>query len=105
LKKVYIAGKYDDTNVIGILSNIRVGIKMAVYALKQGYLPFCPFLDFMFALVAGGEDLTVTNFKDYSMEWLKVCDEIWLLPSWVNSNGAKKELAQAQELKLKVVYL
>ena len=58
MKRVYIAGKYDDTNVIQVLKNIRVGIKASVKALRTGYIPFCPWLDFMFALVGGGEELT-----------------------------------------------
>lgn len=104
-RKIYIAGKYDDTNVISILHNIRAGIEVAVKVLKDGDIPFCPFLDFLFVLIGDSKDLNQQHFRDYSMAWLGVCDEIWLLPSWVNSGGCKVELARAEELGLEIKFL
>lgn len=103
-KKVYIAGKYSATNIIDILKNIKMGIRASVDALHEGYIPFCPFLDFLYNLI-GDKPLTVEEYKEYSMEWLYSCDEIWLLPNWLASKGAKAELAEANKLGMKVVYL
>jgi len=105
MKKVYIAGKYNDTSVVRCLNNIRVGIIAAVKVLKRGDIPFCPFLDCLFVLVGGAGDLTEQHFRDYSIEWLKACDEILLLPSWQRSKGCAAELALAQELGLKVTFV
>ena len=85
MKKIYVAGKYDDDNVISVLTNIKIGIELSVEILRGGDIPFCPFLDFLFVLSGNGHGLTSKNFRDYSMEWLRCCDEIWLLPSWKNS--------------------
>ena len=104
MKKVYIAGKYNDENIIKCLANIKLGIKAAVKAFHEGYIPFCPWLDFLFNLV-GDVDLTNAQYKAYSMVWLDACDEIWLLPNWVDSGGAKAELERARELKLVEKYL
>ncbi len=105
MKRVYIAGKYNDTDIISVLRNIREGIEAAVDVLNNGDIPFCPFIDFLFALVNGGESLTEAQFKAYSMEWLRVCDEILLLPSWERSNGSKSELEEAVRLGIEVRFL
>lgn len=104
MKKVYIAGKYDDTSVIRCLNNIKLGIRWAVSAIHMGYIPFCPFLDFMFQLV-GNPGLTDKQYKMYSMEWLYPCDEIWMLPNWKRSSGAIAEKDEAVKRGIKVVYL
>lgn len=105
MRRIYIAGRYDDTNVISVLHNIRDGIELAVKVLREGDLPFCPFLDFLFILIGDSRELRQQHFRDYSLEWLKCCDEIWLLPSWVNSKGCQVELALAKELGLVVKYV
>ena len=92
------------TSLIKCLSNIKIGIMWAAQAIKRGYVPFCPFLDFLFNLV-GKESLTDAEFKAYSMEWVYSCDEIWLLPNWKDSPGAIAELKVAEGRNMKVVYL
>ena len=101
-KKIYVAGKYDDTNVMNVLHNIREGIALATYILKQGDIPFCPFLDFMIVMFDPERKLTSQHFRDYSMVWLEDCDELWLLPSWINSGGCKAEVQRARELGIKI---
>jgi len=90
---------------MAVLENIRAGILAAVDALHKGYVPFCPFLDFLFILLNGQKPLSAKAMRRYSLGWLRVCDEIWLLPSWEQSAGANVELAEAKRLGLKVVYL
>lgn len=104
MKKVYIAGKYNDDDIIKCLANIKLGIQTAVKAIHDGYIPFCPFLDFMFYLV-GEKPLTVEEFKAYSMEWVESCDEIWVLPNWETSGGTKREIEKAQIMDIRVRYL
>ncbi len=102
-KKIYIAGKYDDVNVVNVLNNIREGIVLAIKVLKNGDIPFCPFLDFMFVLLNPDNDLKQEDFKKYSLEWLYVCDEIWLLPSWMYSGGCKVEIEEAEKRGIIIV--
>lgn len=104
-KKIYVAGKYDDDNVMSVLRNIREGVKLATQILNQGDIPFCPFLDFLFVLIGDSDNLNQQNFRDYSMAWLEVCDEIWFLPSWKTSGGCKAELERANKLNIPVKFI
>lgn len=101
-KKIYVAGRYNDDDVIKVLHNIREGIALATFILKQGDIPFCPFLDFLFIMFDPDKKLTSQNMKDYSMAWLEDCDELWLLPSWTESKGCLAEVQRARELGIKI---
>jgi len=98
MKRAYIAGPYDGKNVIEILGNIRRGIEAARYLMSVGYAVFCPFLDFLIAFV--GEDLSKETYQRNSLEWVKVCDIMFLLPGWENSNGVKREMELAKSLNI-----
>lgn len=99
MKRIYIAGRYSSDNVIGVLDNISAGIKASAKALKAGYAPFCPWLDHQFHF---HEPLTVEDFQAYSMVWLEVCDEVWLLPRHETSKGTQAEIKRAKELGIVV---
>ena len=106
---VYVAGAihpYPSENpVLGFLSNIRRGQRMAKDLLLQGYSPFCPFLDFMYFLhLRDGENITVKQIKDLSMVWLEKCDAVLVLPRYRKSEGTKAEIARAKELSIPVFY-
>ncbi len=103
VKRIYVAGKYSDDNVIGVLNNIRDGIKAAVKVLKMGHVPFCPWLDFLFQFF--DESLKVEDYYRYSMSWLEVSDEVWVLPGWESSKGTKAEIKRAEELGIPVRFL
>jgi hypothetical protein len=106
MKRIYIAGKYSDTGAVNVLQNIRLGIETAVEkVLLRGDIPFCPFLDCLFVLFDKDKRLTSQHFRDYSMSWLEVCDEVWFLPNWVTSKGCEAELKRARELGKVVIYL
>jgi hypothetical protein len=101
--RVYIAGKYSDSNIIGCLNNIHDGIKVAVQVLKDGNEPFCPWLDYQFQFF--DKTLKVEDYYRYSMAWLEVSDEVWVLPNSENSKGTQAEIKRALELKIPVKYL
>lgn len=50
MKKVYVAGKYSDDNVLDVLGNISRGIKLCKDLFLLGYAPFCPWLDHQYVL-------------------------------------------------------
>lgn len=103
MKKVYVAGAYSSDNVLGVLDNIRKGIRASTEIFLAGYAPFCPHLDHLFNLqLRENETLTVQNFYDYSIEWLKVSDIMVVLPGWENSDGTKKEIEIAESLNIPV---
>jgi len=105
MKKIYIAGKYNDENVIKVMQNIRQGIALSTKVLKQGDIPFCPFFDFMMIFFDQERQLTSQNFRDYSMEWLKCCEEVWFLPSWIDSGGCRAEMDMAMKLGLEIKFV
>ncbi len=103
--KLYIAGKYNDTNIITCLDNIRTGQRTATEALMKGFIPFCPWLDYqLFLQLRDGEHITKDQIQAYSIEWLKVSDAILMLPSWKDSGGAKAELEIALKIGLPVFW-
>ena len=100
-RRVYVAGAYSSDNVLGVLNNIREGIKVSAAVLKAGHSPFCPWADHLFHLQDG--TLTVEQYQQSSMSWLEVSDVVLLVPGWENSKGTRKEIARATELGIPVV--
>jgi hypothetical protein len=105
MKRVYVAGKYNDSDVIKILSNMRLGMRTCVEVFKRGFAPFCPWLDYQFSLMLReGENLTVEDYYAYSMAWLEASDCVLMLPNWEDSKGAIAEKKRADELYIPVYY-
>ena len=103
MKRIYVAGAYSADNVITVLNNIAKGQKMCADILADGNAPFCPWLDYQFQLHR--QDLTVKDYYRYSMAWLEVSDEVWVMRGWEQSKGTIAEIKRAQELNIRVTYL
>jgi len=99
--RVYVAGAYNAPNVIGVLDNMRRGMKLAFDVLKAGFAPFCPFFDYHFSLIG---DVTIEEYYQYSMSWLRVSDAMILVPGWGKSEGTHKELTEASKLGIPAFY-
>ena len=105
INRVYIAGAYSADNVLFVLDNIRIGMKMGTKVLLAGYSPFVPWFDFHFQLMLEkDEKLTVKDYYKYSMSWLEVSDAILVLPNSENSTGTQKEIERAKELNISIFY-
>jgi len=105
MKKVYVAGKYNDDNVIAVLENMRLGMKVSAELMTRGFAPFCPWLDYHFVLMRPESvKITVEDYQKYSMAWLEVSDCVLLLSNWWRSRGAIKEVDRAKELGIPVYY-
>jgi len=106
-KKIYIAGAYSSDNVIGVLNNIRNGIRLSTEVFLLGFFPFCPFTDFNFHLMLrDNESISVDDYYKYSMAWLKVSDAL-LVGSWPGceySKGTKAEIEEAKRLKIPIYF-
>jgi len=103
MKKVYVAGAYSSDNVLGVLNNIREGIRVSTEILLAGYAPFCPWLDHQFVLaLREGEHIPVRAFQENSIAWLEVSDVMVLVPGWENSHGTRAEIEIARTLNIPV---
>jgi hypothetical protein len=100
--RVYVAGKYSDSNIIGCLNNIHEGIKMSVEVLKLGHACFCPWLDYQFQFFC--KDLVVEHYYRYSMAWLEVSECVLVLPNYETSKGTLAEIKRAKELNIPIYY-
>lgn len=100
--KIYLAGKYSDNNIIGVLNNIKKGISIAAKLIKEGNNVFCPFLDYQYHFF---ENLTKQDYQRNSMSFVEWADELWILPNSENSGGTQREITKANELKIPVRYL
>lgn len=105
MKRVYIAGAYSADNIIGVLDNIRKGIRAGTEVLLAGYAPFTPWLDYHYNLaLRDGEKLTVKDFYNYSLAWLEVSDAVLVLPDSDNSKGTRVEIEAAKKLNIPIFY-
>jgi len=107
--KVYIAGAYSADNIIDVLKNIGRGEKEAAKLFQLGYAPFCPWFDKDFILKFPENEFTIEQFLNYSMEWLKVSDVVYIVPNikgmtnWIESKGTLNEIQTANELGIPVI--
>jgi len=103
--RVYVAGSYNADNVIGVLDNMRIGMRAATGVLLAGHSPFVPWFDFHFQLMLReNESLSVEDYYRYSMDWLEVSDVVYVCNYRFDSKGTKAEIARASELGIPVVY-
>ena len=101
--KIYVAGSISDTNVLQVLENLRLGQRVSVELLLKGYAPYCPFIDYQFFFqLREGETITGEQIKAYSMEWLGVCDAVFILPNSEASLGTQAEIKRAITLEIPV---
>ena len=105
MKRVYVAGAYSSNNVIGVLDNMREGMRWATKVFLAGHAPFAPWLDFHFQLMLrDGESLSVEDYYQYSLAWMQVADVVFVTPEWENSKGTHAEIAEAERIGIPVVY-
>lgn len=105
MTRIYIAGPYSGDDITTILGNIRRGIRKAAELMQLGYAVFCPFLDFLIALVLrDGEEINKAQYQANSMARVECCHMMLVLPGWESSGGTKREIARAKELFIPVIY-
>ena len=98
-----MAGAINADNIISSLSNIKDGIKTGVKLIKLGYAPFVPHLDFMFG-ICGQQTLTIDEYRNYSIEWLKASEVLLIINGERTSAGVIAEIIEAEEMKIPIIY-
>ena len=101
--RIYVAGPYSANNVLGVLTNIKVGMRKCTELLLKGYAPFCPWTDFHYSLMTRGEEvISVEKYYNMSLAWMEVSQAVLLLPGYENSVGTIAEIKRAEELGIPI---
>jgi hypothetical protein len=101
LKRIYIAGAYSSPSVIGVLDNMRNGMRAAYDVIKAGYAPFVPWFDYHFALIG---EMRLEEYYAYSMAWLEASDAVLVVPGWENSKGTIAEMEHARSMRIPIFF-
>jgi hypothetical protein len=79
-------------------------VQAAVQLIKVGHTVFCPMLDYLYAILMPPDELKPSDFYRNSLEMMKVCEVVLVLPNHKDSIGTQKEIFHAEELGIPVVY-
>lgn len=91
MRLVYIAGPYTAPTRCGIAANVQRAREVADRVNRAGAFAVCPHL-----LGDGIEDSGDAEFwYEGTLEVMRRCDAVVLVPGWKNSSGAIKEEAEA----------
>jgi len=93
LKLVYVAGKYRGKTINETYENVALVREHSVKLWKLGYAVLCPHTNTSFM----DGVMPDQAFLDGTMEMLKRCDLIYMIPNWKQSSGAILEREYAQK--------
>lgn len=103
MKVIYISGKYRDARgIYYVLENIRAAEEAALEVWAAGGVAICPHKNT--AGFDGAFNLSEHTWLNGDLELVRRCDAIYMLPNWVDSEGAAKERAEAERIGLPVLY-
>lgn len=98
MKVIYIAGKYRGPNAWAVEQNIRAAEDVAVQVWAAGHAALCPHANSRHM-----EGVTTdANFLAGTLEMMRRCDAVLLVPGWEASVGTRAEVAEAERLGLPV---
>ncbi len=87
--KIYVASPYSKGDRE---ENVKRSIMACELLWKNGFIPYCPLLSHFWDLYAPH---SWDEWMNYDLEWLHVCDGVYLLPG--ESNGAQIEVDAADK--------
>jgi hypothetical protein len=90
--KVYVAGPYRQPDRC---FNVNTAIKTADMLVNLGFIPYIPHLCHYWNLVSPKEE---EFYMDYDLEWLKICDCLFIIPG--ESKGVRTEIEEAKKLNI-----
>jgi hypothetical protein len=99
-KFIYLAGKYTEKAPYLTQRNIDLARRYAQEIALLGALPITPHL--LLAHFEGIQDYSWSS--DVTMQLMRRCDAVYMLPKYEQSNGAMAELTEAIRLEMPVFY-
>src|SRR5574338_1527454 len=98
MKVIYIAGKYRGPNAWAVEQNIRAAEEVAARVWAAGMVALCPHPLPRHMSGLGDEQV----FVDGTLELMRRCDAVVLVPNWRDSAGARAEVEEADRLGIPV---
>ena len=95
---VYIAGPYRGRDSWEVERNIFRARELGAEAASRGFMPVIPHANT--AHFAGADEFWLEG----TLELMRRCDEVWVLPDWTRSSGTRGEVAEALRLGLPVYH-
>ena len=99
MKVVYIAGPYRAPTAWGIAQNVRAAEEVGLECALLGAMPLIPHT--ISAHMHG--ELDEQFWIEGTLELLRRCDAVVLVPGWTGSEGTRGEIAEATRLALPVL--
>lgn len=96
MKLIYVAGKFSDKTRADVEANILAAELVGVEVARAGFWPVIPH-----ANTAHPEFESVQPYQFWiaaTLELLRRCDAIVMVPGWQDSSGARGELSEALRL-------
>jgi nucleoside 2-deoxyribosyltransferase len=91
---VYVAGPYRAANAWLVEDNVRRAEVFSLLLWRHGFAPVCPHTQTRFFQGAASDEV----FLRGTLEMMRRCDAVLLLPGWEKSTGTRAELHEANRL-------
>lgn len=98
MKVIYIAGKYRGPNAWAVEQNIRAAEDIAAKVWAMGHAALCPHANARHMEGVASDDVFLAG----TLELMRRCDAVVLVPNWRDSEGARAEVAEAERLGIPV---
>lgn len=98
MKVIYIAGKYRGRTPWEVEQNIRAAEDVAARVIQAGMMPLCPHANTRHMEGLADDEFFLAG----TLELMRRCDAVVLVPNWRDSEGARAEVAEAERLGLPV---
>ena len=97
---IYIAGSYRSNDAYKVWENINKARELAIKVWQQGAVALCPHMNSMFFEGAA----TPKQFIDGTLELMRRCDAVLVVPGSEASIGTQGEIKEAKRLRKPVFY-